>query len=339
MIVRHINLYFNQVNTEAIAGEGMIITAGAIDCHVHFICPQLAHEAIASGITTLVGGGTGPADGTRATTCTPAPVQMKLMLESTDDLPLNFGFTGKGNGSKPEGLHEIVRAGAMGLKLHEDWGTTPAAIDNCLTVGDLYDIQVNIHTDTLNESGFVEHTIAAFRDRTIHTYHRYNLHSTHPTTAHPNPPGKLENLKVYLYPFGVCRPFNEIATSLPFLIKILVKSLWGGHAPDIIKVCGVKNVLPSSTNPTRPYTSNTIDEHLDMLMVCHHLDKDIPEDVAFAESEYGLKQLLQKISCMTWGQLASYHLIHRLWVVLERLPLHVLIILTDNISQLLMHHS
>ncbi|KAG5521892.1 hypothetical protein RHGRI_034200 [Rhododendron griersonianum] len=255
------------VNTEAIAGEGMIITAGAIDCHVHFICPQLAHEAIASGITTLVGGGTGPADGTRATTCTPAPVQMKLMLESTDDLPLNFGFTGKvfffvnnssdlymfkhlalhsrldyilipvamcGNGSKPEGLHEIVRAGAMGLKLHEDWGTTPAAIDNCLTVGEQYDIQVNIHTDTLNESGFVEHTIAAFRDRTIHCYHS--------------------------------------------------EGAGGGHAPDIIKVCGVKNVLPSSTNPTRPYTSNTIDEHLDMLMVCHHLDKDIPEDVAFAES-------------------------------------------------------
>ncbi|XP_058192668.1 urease [Rhododendron vialii] len=222
------------VNTEAIAGEGMIITAGAIDCHVHFICPQLAHEAIASGITTLVGGGTGPADGTRATTCTPAPVQMKLMLESTDDLPLNFGFTCKGNGSKPEGLHEIVRAGAMGLKLHEDWGTTPAAIDNCLTVGEQYDIQVNIHTDTLNESGFVEHTIAAFRDRTIHTYHS--------------------------------------------------EGAGGGHAPDIIKVCGVKNVLPSSTNPTRPYTSNTIDEHLDMLMVCHHLDKDIPEDVAFAES-------------------------------------------------------
>lgn len=222
------------VNTEVIAGEGMIITAGAIDCHVHFICPQLAHEAISSGITTLVGGGTGPADGTRATTCTPAPVHMKLMLESTDELPLNFGFTGKGNGSKPEGLHEIVRAGAMGLKLHEDWGTTPAAIDNCLTVGDQYDIQVNIHTDTLNESGFVEHTIAAFRDRTIHAYHS--------------------------------------------------EGAGGGHAPDIIKVCGVKNVLPSSTNPTRPYTSNTIDEHLDMLMVCHHLDKDIPEDVAFAES-------------------------------------------------------
>ncbi|KAA8533279.1 hypothetical protein F0562_033188 [Nyssa sinensis] len=222
------------VNTEVIAGEGMIVTAGAIDCHVHFICPQLAYEAISSGITTLVGGGTGPADGTRATTCTPAPSHMKLMLQSTDELPLNFGFTGKGNTAKPDGLHEIIRAGAMGLKLHEDWGTTPAAIDNCLTVADQYDVQVNIHTDTLNESGFVEHTIAAFKDRTIHTYHS--------------------------------------------------EGAGGGHAPDIIKVCGVKNVLPSSTNPTRPFTSNTIDEHLDMLMVCHHLDKDIPEDVAFAES-------------------------------------------------------
>lgn len=221
-------------NTEVIAGERFIVTAGAIDCHVHFICPQLAHDAIASGITTLVGGGTGPADGTRATTCTPAPSQMKLMLQSTDDLPLNFGFTGKGNSAKPDELHEIIKAGAMGLKLHEDWGSTPAAIDNCLTVAEEYDIQVNIHTDTLNESGFVEHTIAAFKGRTIHTYHS--------------------------------------------------EGAGGGHAPDIIKVCGVKNVLPSSTNPTRPYTSNTIDEHLDMLMVCHHLHKDIPEDVAFAES-------------------------------------------------------
>ncbi|KAL0357790.1 UNVERIFIED_CONTAM: Urease [Sesamum calycinum] len=222
------------VNTEVIAGEGMIVTAGAIDCHVHFICPQLAYEAITSGITTLVGGGTGPAHGTRATTCTPAPFHMKLMLQSTDELPLNFGFTGKGNAAKEEGLHEIIKAGAMGLKLHEDWGTTPAAIDRCLCVADLYDIQVNIHTDTLNESGFVEHTIAAFKDRTIHTYHS--------------------------------------------------EGAGGGHAPDIIKVCGVKNVLPSSTNPTRPFTSNTVDEHLDMLMVCHHLDKDIKEDVAFAES-------------------------------------------------------
>ncbi|OVA15399.1 Urease [Macleaya cordata] len=222
------------VNTEVIAGEGLIVTAGAIDCHVHFICPQLAYTAISSGVTTLVGGGTGPADGTRATTCTPAPVQMKLMLQSTDDLPLNFGFTGKGNSAKPAGLPEIIKSGAMGLKLHEDWGTTPAAIDNCLSVADEYDVQVNIHTDTLNESGCVEHTIAAFKGRTIHTYHS--------------------------------------------------EGAGGGHAPDIIKVCGVKNVLPSSTNPTRPYTSNTVDEHLDMLMVCHHLDKNIPEDVAFAES-------------------------------------------------------
>ncbi|GER56426.1 urease [Striga asiatica] len=222
------------VNTEVIAGEGMIVTAGAIDCHVHFICPQLAYEALTSGITTMVGGGTGPADGTRATTCTPAPFHMELMLQSTDDLPLNFGFTGKGNSSKEEGLHDIVKAGAMGLKLHEDWGTTPAAIDRCLSIAELYDIQVYIHTDTLNESGFVEHTIASFKDRTIHTYHS--------------------------------------------------EGAGGGHAPDIIKVCGVKNVLPSSTNPTRPYTSNTVDEHLDMLMVCHHLDKNIREDVAFAES-------------------------------------------------------
>ncbi|KAG2706697.1 hypothetical protein I3760_05G115600 [Carya illinoinensis] len=222
------------VNTEVIAGEGMIVTAGAIDCHVHLICPQLAYEAISSGITTIVGGGTGPADGTRATTCTPAISQMKLMLQSTDEMPLNFGFTGKGNSAKPDELHEIIRAGAMGLKLHEDWGTTPATIDNSLNVAEQYDIQVNIHTDTLNESGFVEHSIAAFKGRTIHTYHS--------------------------------------------------EGAGGGHAPDIIKVCGVKHVLPSSTNPTRPFTFNTIDEHLDMLMVCHHLDKDIPEDVAFAES-------------------------------------------------------
>ncbi|CAJ2668028.1 unnamed protein product [Trifolium pratense] len=221
-------------NTEVISGEGFIVTAGAIDCHVHFICPQLVYEAVSSGITTLVGGGTGPAYGTRATTCTPAPIQMQMMLQSTDELPLNFGFNGKGNCAKPDELHEIVKAGAMGLKLHEDWGTTPAAIDSCLTVAEQYDIQVNIHTDTLNESGFVEHTIAAFKERTIHTYHS--------------------------------------------------EGAGGGHAPDIIKVCGVKNVLPSSTNPTRPFTSNTIDEHLDMLMVCHHLDKNIPEDVAFAES-------------------------------------------------------
>ncbi|KAM3279558.1 hypothetical protein ACQJBY_046740 [Aegilops geniculata] len=222
------------VNTEVIAAQGMIVTAGGIDCHVHFICPQLVNEAIASGITTLVGGGTGPAHGTCATTCTPAPSQMKLMLQSTDEFPINVGFTGKGNTAKPEGLSEIIMAGAMGLKLHEDWGSTPAAIDNCLSVGEAFDIQVNIHTDTLNEAGCVEHTIAAFKDRSIHTYHS--------------------------------------------------EGAGGGHAPDIIKVCGVKNVLPSSTNPTRPFTSNTVDEHLDMLMVCHHLDKNIPEDVAFAES-------------------------------------------------------
>eukprot|EP00268_Persea_americana_P046138 TRINITY_DN4745_c0_g1_i1.p1 TRINITY_DN4745_c0_g1~~TRINITY_DN4745_c0_g1_i1.p1 ORF type:complete len:839 (-),score=177.71 TRINITY_DN4745_c0_g1_i1:212-2728(-) len=222
------------VNTEVIAGEGLIVTAGGIDCHVHFICPQLAAESISSGITTIIGGGTGPAHGTCATTCTPAPLQMRLMLQATDDLPLNIGFTGKGNSAKQDGLPEIIKAGAMGLKLHEDWGSTPAAIDNCLTVAEQYDIQVNIHTDTLNESGCVEHTIAAFKQRTIHTYHS--------------------------------------------------EGAGGGHAPDIIKVCGVKNVLPSSTNPTRPYTTNTVDEHLDMLMICHHLDKNIPEDVAFAES-------------------------------------------------------
>lgn len=222
------------VNTEVIASEGMIVTAGGIDCHVHFICPQLAQEAISSGITTIVGGGTGPAHGTRATTCTPAPFHMQMMLQSTDGLPINIGFTGKGNSAKPEGIIEIIKSGAMGLKLHEDWGSTPAAIDNCLEVAETFDIQVNIHTDTLNESGCVEHTIAAFKDRTIHTYHS--------------------------------------------------EGAGGGHAPDIIKVCGVKNVLPSSTNPTRPFTSNTVDEHLDMLLVCHHLDKNIPEDIAFAES-------------------------------------------------------
>ncbi|XP_023541540.1 LOW QUALITY PROTEIN: urease-like [Cucurbita pepo subsp. pepo] len=222
------------LNTEVIAGEGLLVTAGAIDCHVHYICPQMVHEAISSGITTLVGGGTGPAEGSCATTCTPSPVQMKMMLQSTDELPLNFGFTGKGNSSMPDEIHEIIRAGAMGVKLHEDWGCTPAAIDNCLAVAEEYDIQVNIHTDTLNESGFVEDTIAAFKGRTIHTYHS--------------------------------------------------EGAGGGHAPDIIRVCSVKNVLPSSTNPTRPFTSNTIDEHLDMLMVCHHLDRNIKEDLAFAES-------------------------------------------------------
>ncbi|KAH7434673.1 hypothetical protein KP509_06G029800 [Ceratopteris richardii] len=222
------------VNTEAIAGEGLILTAGGIDAHVHWICPQLVEEAIASGLTTLVGGGTGPAHGTCATTCTPAPVHMEFMLKATDVFPINIGFTGKGNTSDPEGLKEIIEAGAIGLKLHEDWGSTPAAIKCCMDVADKYDIQVNIHTDTLNESGCVEHTIEAFGGRTIHTYHS--------------------------------------------------EGAGGGHAPDIIQVCGIPNVLPSSTNPTRPFTVNTIDEHLDMLIVCHHLDKNIPEDVSFAES-------------------------------------------------------
>src|SRR5579871_3787855 len=220
--------------TEVIAGEGHILTAGGIDSHIHFICPQQAYEALASGVTTFIGGGTGPATGTNATTCTPGGRHIALMLQATDALPMNFGFLGKGNSSRPEGLHEQVRAGAVGLKLHEDWGSTPAAIDCCLAVADQYDVQVAIHTDTLNESGYVDDSIAAFKGRTIHTYH--------------------------------------------------TEGAGGGHAPDIIKVCGESNVLPSSTNPTRPYTVNTLDEHLDMLMVCHHLDKNITEDVAFAES-------------------------------------------------------
>jgi urease subunit alpha len=220
--------------TEAIAGEGMILTAGGIDTHIHFICPQQIEVAIASGVTTMIGGGTGPASGTNATTCTPGPWNIYRMLQAADAFPMNLGFLGKGNSAKPEGLEEQVEAGAMGLKLHEDWGTTPAAIDTCLSVADDYDVQVAIHTDTLNEAGFVEDTIAAFKNRVIHTYH--------------------------------------------------TEGAGGGHAPDIIKVCGELNVLPSSTNPTRPYTVNTLDEHLDMLMVCHHLDAGIPEDVAFAES-------------------------------------------------------
>ena len=220
--------------TEAIAGEGMILTAVGIDTHIHFICPQQIEVAIAAGITTMIGGGTGPAAGTNATTCTPGPWYLHRMLQAADAFPMNLGFLGKGNSGKPEGLVEQVEAGAMGLKLHEDWGTTPAAIDTCLSVADDYDIQVAIHTDTLNESGFVEDTIAAFKNRVIHTYH--------------------------------------------------TEGAGGGHAPDIIKVCGQANVLPSSTNPTRPYTVNTLDEHLDMLMVCHHLDPAIAEDVAFAES-------------------------------------------------------
>ena len=222
------------VTTEAIAGEGLLVTAGGIDSHIHFICPQQADEAIASGITTWVGGGTGPATGTNATTCTPGAWNLRRMLQATDTLPLNIGLTGKGNTSMPEGLLDQIAAGAIGLKLHEDWGTTPAAIDTCLSVAEGEDIQVTIHTDTLNESGFVDDSLAAFKGRTIHTYHS--------------------------------------------------EGAGGGHAPDIIRVCGEPNVLPSSTNPTRPYTVNTLDEHLDMLMVCHHLDREIPEDVAFAES-------------------------------------------------------
>ena len=221
-------------STEGIAGEGMILTAGGIDTHIHFICPQQIEEALMSGVTTMIGGGTGPATGTNATTCTSGPWHMARMLQAADAFPMNMGFTGKGNASLPQPLIEQVEAGAIGLKLHEDWGTTPAAIDNCLNVADLYDVQVAIHSDTLNESGFVETTLAAFKGRTIHTYH--------------------------------------------------TEGAGGGHAPDIIKACGLSNVLPSSTNPTRPFTRNTIDEHLDMLMVCHHLDPSIAEDVAFAES-------------------------------------------------------
>ncbi|WP_339080185.1 urease subunit alpha [Pseudomonas sp. TMP9] len=220
--------------TEVIAGEGMILTAGGIDSHIHFICPQQIEEALMSGVTTMIGGGTGPATGTNATTCTSGPWHMARMLQAADAFPMNMGFTGKGNASLPEPLIEQVKAGAIGLKLHEDWGTTPAAIDNCLNVADQFDVQVAIHTDTLNESGFVETTLGAFKGRTIHTYH--------------------------------------------------TEGAGGGHAPDIIKACGFPNVLPSSTNPTRPFTKNTIDEHLDMLMVCHHLDPSIAEDVAFAES-------------------------------------------------------
>ena len=220
--------------TEVIAGEGLIATAGGIDSHIHFICPQQVEEALMSGVTTMIGGGTGPAAGTNATTCTPGPWHMHRMLQAAEGLPMNIGFLGKGNVSLPQPLEEQIAAGAMGLKLHEDWGTTPAAIDNCLTVAEQHDVQVAIHTDTLNESGFVEDTLAAFKGRAIHTYH--------------------------------------------------TEGAGGGHAPYIIKACGEANVLPSSTNPTRPYTVNTVDEHLDMLMVCHHLDAGIPEDVAFAES-------------------------------------------------------
>ena len=220
--------------TEVVAGEGQILTPGAIDSHIHFICPQQVEDALMSGVTTLIGGGTGPAAGTNATTCTPGPWNIHRMLQAAEALPVNLGLLGKGNASLPQPLEEQVAAGAIGLKLHEDWGTTPAAIDNCLTVAEAMDVQVAIHTDTLNESGFVEQTLAAMKGRTIHTYH--------------------------------------------------TEGAGGGHAPDIIKACGEAWVLPSSTNPTRPYTVNTVDEHLDMLMVCHHLSPAIAEDVAFAES-------------------------------------------------------
>ncbi len=220
--------------TEVIAGEGKILTAGGFDTHIHFICPQQIEEALMSGVTSMLGGGTGPATGTFATTCTPGPWHIARMIEAADEFPMNLGFAGKGNASKPAALVEQVKAGACALKLHEDWGTTPAAIDCCLSVADDYDVQVMIHTDTLNESGFVEDTIKAFKGRTIHAFH--------------------------------------------------TEGAGGGHAPDIMKVAGLDNVLPSSTNPTRPYTKNTLDEHLDMLMVCHHLDSSIPEDLAFAES-------------------------------------------------------
>ena len=220
--------------TEAIAGEGKILTAGALDAHIHFIAPQQIDEALYSGVTTMLGGGTGPATGTNATTCSPGPWHLGRMIQAAEGFPMNLAFSGKGNASLPAGLEEQIAGGACALKLHEDWGATPAAIDNCLTVADAFDVQVTIHTDTLNESGFVEDTIAAFKGRTIHAYH--------------------------------------------------TEGAGGGHAPDIIKVCGLPNVLPSSTNPTRPYTVNTLDEHLDMLMVCHHLDPGIAEDVAFAES-------------------------------------------------------
>ena len=245
------------VNTEAISAEGMILTAGGLDTHIHFICPQQAEEALAAGLTTMYGGGTGPATGTCATTCTPGPEHMKLMLQSTDCIPLNFGFSGKGNTAHPEGLAEVIAAGAAGLKLHEDWGTTPAAIDACLTVAGAHDVAVTIHTDTLNESCCVDDTVAAFKGRTIHAYH--------------------------------------------------TEGAGGGHAPDIIKVVSQPNVIPSSTNPTRPFTRNTLDEHLDMLMVCHHLDEHIKEDVAFAESRIRAETIAAEdilhdmgaISCMS----------------------------------------
>ncbi len=237
-------------STEVIAAEGMIVTAGGIDAHIHFISPQQIDVAISSGVTTMLGGGTGPATGTKATTCTPGEWNIHRMLEAAEGFPVNLGFLGKGNGASKEPLEEQVRAGAIGLKLHEDWGTTPAAIDAALRVADDMDVQVAIHTDTLNEAGFVEDTINAIAGRVIHTYH--------------------------------------------------TEGAGGGHAPDIMKIAGYPNVLPSSTNPTRPFTHNTIDEHLDMLMVCHHLDHNSPEDVAFADSRIRRKRLRQKIFSTIW---------------------------------------
>ncbi len=256
--------------TEVISGEGKIVTAGGIDTHVHYICPQQIEEALYSGITTMMGGGTGPATGTNATTCTPGPWHIERMLEAADAFPMNLGFFGKGNASLPAALIEQIEAGACGLKLHEDWGTTPAAIDCCLSVADKMDIQVLIHTDTLNESGFVDQTIAAFKGRTIHTFH--------------------------------------------------TEGAGGGHAPDIIKVCGEPNVIPSSTSLTRPYTTNTLDEALDMLMITHHLDRRVPEDVAFAESRirketiaaedilarYGARFPLCRRTARPWAALAKW---------------------------------
>jgi len=242
--------------TEVIAGEGRIVTAGGIDTHIHFICPQQVDEALYSGVTTMMGGGTGPAAGTSATTCTPGPWHLMRMLQAAEGLPMNLGFFGKGNASQPRALVEMVEAGACGLKLHEDWGTTPAAIDCCLSVCDEYDVQATLHSDTLNESGFVEATIAAFKGRTIHAFH--------------------------------------------------TEGAGGGHAPDIMRICGELNVLPSSTNPTRPYTVNTLDEHLDMLMVCHHLDQRIAEDVAFAESRIRRETIAAEDVLHDLGALSMY---------------------------------
>jgi len=324
--------------TEAIAGEGHIVTAGAIDTHIHFICPQQIETALASGVTTLMGGGTGPATGTNATTCTPGAFHLARMLQAAEGLPVNLGFFGKGNASTPEALEEQIRAGACALKLHEDWGTTPAAIDCCLGVADRFDVQVCIHTDTLNEAGFVEDTIRAIGGRTIHTFHTEGAGGGHapdiikicgeanvlPSSTNPTRPYTRNTLEEQIRAGAITLKLHEDWGTTPaaidcclsvadrFDIQVAIHSdtlneagfvedtiraiggrtihtfhtegAGGGHAPDIIRICGEPNVLPSSTNPTRPYTRNTLEEHLDMLMVCHHLDPSIPEDVAFAES-------------------------------------------------------